>query len=101
MRICTKCGDPKELSEFHYFKTRNYLNVKCKRCVTNQQTERNQQKKIDDGYKIVKNKPNVYNSESERKQTFELMERMGWEFNNENNVWFKDGFKTKDGKWIK
>jgi hypothetical protein len=48
----------------------------------------------------VPNKPGNFHDEYQRHYTHEILLAMGWKLNEENNKWWKDGIKTKDGLFI-
>jgi len=48
-------------------------------------------------YERAMDKPNTYTSDEQKEDTFNILKAMGWEFNEENGIWWKDGFKSKEG----
>ncbi len=42
---------------------------------------------------------NEYNCIKDKNDTESFLIKNGWEYNNENGVWFKQGIKDKNGKW--
>lgn len=44
--------------------------------------------------------PNRYYDEKQRLEVFGVMERLGYLFNSENGIWYKEGWKTKDGVFL-
>ncbi len=53
------------------------------------------------GSERVKPFPNEYTDEYQRKHVHKVLEAIGWKFNTENNIWYDDKIKTKDGVFIK
>lgn len=45
-------------------------------------------------------KPNKYLDEFQKAQTFLVLERLGWVFNEDTGIWSKDGVKDKFGTWL-
>ncbi len=107
MKICTKCNQSKEESEYstywHSTFQKHYTRGYCKDCVANQKKEYRDHKKAmknidfdsvgDDYLKF----PNQYINENQRLATFHIMEMLGWTFNKKNNIWFKEPHKLRDG----
>jgi len=89
-RVCQTCELEKPVSEF-YIKYR----TKCKRCVL----DHNKKRELEEGSGtrwMVHSLPNKFFCEEQRIELFNLMERLGWIFSTEKQVWFKPGFKDKD-----
>lgn len=94
-KICNKCRIDKPVEDY-YGKFGH-----CRSCDLEMERTRNLQRKIDNGGSLkVGVKPNVYFDKYQKENTFSLLERMGWEFNEENNIWWKDGIKDKNGVFI-
>lgn len=94
---CYCCKETKPLSEFFGIKVKWAL---CKQC--NKQKER--EKRIREfgencGHQKVLMYPNRYTDEFQRKCTFDLMQILGYQFNEEKGIWFKEPWKTKDGQF--
>jgi len=51
------------------------------------------------GSERVITKPNKYTDEYQREQTFWIMKLMGWTFDEETGVWWKEGIKDKNKQW--
>lgn len=95
-KICRLCcaEKPSEL----FYKTQGH----CKECESARERKRKLDIKIENGGSLkVGTYPNSYFDEYQKENTFNLMERMGWTFNEENNIWWKDGIKDKNGVFIK
>jgi len=56
----------------------------------------NQRQKI---YCEKRNTPNTYINTKEKNEVFEVLLAIGWKFNEENNIWWKDGIKDSNGKF--
>jgi hypothetical protein len=93
LRICKDCGVEKPITEFHHNRqnNRNYLFKNCKPCYAIAQNKGHQEKNpYGLRYRI---KPNEYTNEYQKEQTFELMNAMGWIFDEPTGVWNKLGLK--------
>lgn len=107
MKICTKCNQSKEESEFstywHSSHQKYYTRGYCKDCVANQKKEYRGHKKamknidFDSVGEDYLKYPNQYINENQRLATFHIMEMLGWTFNKKNNIWFKEPHKLRDG----
>ena len=104
-RTCTECNETKQVRDFPNYKSLGPNDKRhniCKKCTSKLEKQRN-------GYKYNKrelngepvlDKPNTYRTEQQRIDGFELMEALGFTFNEENGIWFKEGLKTPDGKFV-
>jgi hypothetical protein len=48
----------------------------------------------------IKNNPNEYYNETQRKEVEFILKTIGWKFNEKNGIWFDDKIKNKDGEWL-
>lgn len=96
---CTRCESWKHIDGFStYTKVTNY--ARCKECRTEIEKEEAREKIIKNGGSLrVKVFPNEYTDEYQRKNTFELMRELGYLYNEENGIWYKEPWKTKDGEF--
>jgi hypothetical protein len=101
-KVCKFCEELKPLEEFGVY-TRNTKQFKprCKDCERILESKKYRQK-IEDrgGSERVPPKPNRYNCRIQKEQTFEFLTLLGWKFNEDKGIWFKDGIKTEDGLFI-
>jgi serine protease inhibitor len=44
--------------------------------------------------------PNQYTNEIQKKAVFDIMLSIGWHFNEEKQIWYKEGIKTPEGVFI-
>jgi len=73
----------------------------CISCIRKNQNERNYNKVMSEGgTERVSLKPNTYFDEYQKAQTFMVLERLGWVFNEDTGIWSKEGVKTKDNVWL-
>ena len=100
-RICRKCGEQKDKSTGFYSKGGTI----CKDCTKEREriTRHNHDRERNEMYggsERVKPFPNEYTDEWQRKHVFTVLQAIGWKFNEENNIWYDDKIKTKDGVFI-
>jgi hypothetical protein len=100
-KFCTRCNLTKPIDDFYSSKNK-YRTGWCKSCISIYDKEKYQKYKDENcgGIKISKF-PNTYINDSQKECTFYLMESMGFTFNEEKEIWWKPGFRTEDGIFIK
>lgn len=102
-RVCLQCGEKKEGKLFPKYKCipihYKQSNI-CLRCTSELSRIKHGNKRKEKG-EVVPVKPNTYNSQEQKELAFELMTSLGFTFNEENGKWFKEGFKTPDGKFVR
>lgn len=95
---CYNCKDIKLKTDFYNSAYGNPVRL-CKACHTAYYKKKklieNENKGGTDTYK---SNPNEWVNETQREQTFMVMEVCGWTYN-DNGVWSKPGIKTKDNVW--
>jgi hypothetical protein len=98
-KICIECHEVKTINDY-------YVNrLVCRRCCLEKErkyrTEKTYQSLQKNGGSLrVPNKPGNFHDEYQKYYTHEILLSMGWKLNEENNKWWKDGIKTKDGLFI-
>jgi hypothetical protein len=99
---CAKCKELLPITEYYAARAGRYtgkLVANCKICHNEKRSIENKQKMEDNGGSLlVPRYPNTYLDNLQKVNTFELMEAMGWTFN-ENGVWSKEGVKDKNKVW--
>lgn len=98
-QICRDCGVWKPLSQYHLIKNDKweYHYKNCKVCYNYKQNKgKEEQNPFGFRYRI---NPNEYINDYQRRTTFELMESMGWVFDEPTGTWNKQGIK-ENGKFI-
>ena len=99
---CLKCKELKPVTEYYSARAGRYAGTPTSRCKIchNEKNKRLYKEKIEDngGGLVVPRYPNTYGDELQKQNTFQIMEAMGWIFN-DNGVWSKEGIKNKDKKW--
>jgi hypothetical protein len=97
-RKCNTCSTWKPTEEYYQFRSKIWN--KCSECEREKDRKDALQKLIDNGgSNRVKHNPNEYSDEYQRKNTFEFMQLLGYLYNEENGIWYKEPWKTKDGKF--
>jgi hypothetical protein len=99
-KICKKCNEIKPITEFYISKSK-YRAGYCKVCISLYDKEKYEKYKEDNcgGVRILKY-PNCFTNDTQKECTFQLMESMGFKFNEEKQIWWKPGFRTEDGIFI-
>jgi hypothetical protein len=100
---CNKCNTWKNLDEGFYKKrsTDYVLYNSCKDCHNKCNRDKTLVRlKEKGGSERVPPKPNTYADPYQKEFVFDFMKVMGWSFNTENGVWYKEGIKDKDNNWV-
>jgi len=105
-KLCKECKKWKNTKTEWYSNKAGHTHTFCKFCTSIKERVKNaENRKIyleeNCGGNDVRVKPGVYIDEYQEDCVCNLMEAMGWTLNAKNNIWFKEGFKTKDGTRIK
>lgn len=98
---CYRCHEWKVIKTDYYLrKDGKPLNSRCKVCQRDlDRIEADQLRKENGGNLKVNQRPNHYLDSYQRENTFLLMELMGYTFDEETGIWFKEGWKhIVDGK---
>ena len=99
--VCRDCYVWKPLTEFHQNRQHNrvYYYKNCKPCYS---SKMNKAKNYKDPFgSIYRQKPGEYENDYQKEKVFELMIALGWEFNNDKQIWWKKGIKNEDGIFLK
>lgn len=98
---CTKCLIYKHKeNDFYLNANRRSRFSMCKRCCQ-QDRKKYPSKRAGDPAERYYPQPNRYYNEEQRLEVFGVMERLGYLFNSEKGIWYKEGWKTKDGVFLK
>lgn len=106
-KYCKGCNTYKIIEgNFYTWGKLNRPQTLCKVCHNKKSRQRTKEyfehKRINNGgSERVKNRPNVYMDEYQKEQTFWIMNLMGWTFDEETGVWWKEGIKDKFKQWDK
>ena len=99
---CSVCNELKLPDQ--YYANRSL----CKECVKSIEREKDRverekrdQQRIEDGFsnKRVPNKPGDFADELQRTSTHELLTLIGWSYNPDNNLFYKEPLKSATGLW--
>jgi hypothetical protein len=73
----------------------------CSSCIRKNQNQKYYDKVMSEGgSERVCQKPNTYADEYQKAQTFMVLQRLGWVFNEDTGIWSKEGVKDKFGTWL-
>ena len=93
-KVCGDCNEELHLDSFH--KSKYGVPYRC--CIMCYAAKFTRKVEESGGSTRVKNRCDDYTDSMQRKQTFWLMELLGWTYT--NGVWWKEGFKDANKKWI-
>jgi len=101
-RVCMTCNEVKHFDEFgKYTKYPDKPRSRCRACDKIIENQRYREKiDMKGGNDRCPPKPNRYADDWQREQTFEFLQLLGWKFNQNKGIWYKDGIKTEDGVFI-
>jgi len=96
---CSTCSEWKLLSAFYQKHGKPYLN-RCKECEKNLERKKRKEHIMNNcGGDLVLMRPNKYTDKYQMACTFELMEALGYTFDEPTGIWIKPGVKELvDGK---
>ena len=96
---CNTCKDWKLIKEFYTTNNEIYSN-RCRVCTKElEHNKRREHLEQSCGSEKIKQKPNQYMDEYQKKCTFWMMELMGYTFDEVTGIWIKPNWKeVKDGK---
>lgn len=98
-KYCTHCKKDIPITSF-YEGHLKYPGSPCSSCIRKQNEQKRYEKIMENGgSERVSQKPNTYVDEFQKAQTFMVLERLGWIYN-DNGVWSKEGVKTADNVWL-
>lgn len=98
---CKECQEWKLIEVDYYRHSKKFPNARCKECERKIETEKYYQEIEDNGgHDRCPVKVGVYCDEIQESQTKEFLTLLGWK-QNSSGTWWKEGFKTEEGIWIK
>lgn len=94
-KTCPKCEEYQPYDQYYYFPNRNIYSSWCKECEKKKAHENYQHKKFQykTEYWRILNKPGYFKTPEEEFETHQLLNRMGWKFNDIYKCWLKKGVK--------
>jgi hypothetical protein len=85
----------------YYDSGKNVKGRYCSSCIRKNQNDKNYKKIMSEGgSERIPVKPNKYVDEYQKAQTFLVLERLGYTFNEDTGIWSKEGVKDKFGNWL-
>lgn len=98
-KFCNYCQTEKDIDDF--FSINGRIRPYCSPCSKIYNKKKHQQEVIKNGGSPrVPHKPNKYIDKTQKEQTFQFMKLCGWQFNEENGIWWKENIKTKEGEFL-
>ena len=99
-KFCTTCKKDIPLTGYYD----NYIEPASRPCIScvRKYHEQKKYEKImsEGGSERVCQQPNTYTDEFQKAQTFLVLERLGYVFNEDTGIWSKEGVKDKFGTWL-
>jgi len=98
---CKRCDSYLEPEDFYPSKLKN-KHINCKKCC--QEIERESYVYAKDnpcGSSRVPSKPNQFSDDAQKECTHNFLKLMGWKYNENKGIWWKEGFKDEDGNFTK
>ena len=95
-KTCTKCKELKHIDEYYFHqRSKGIRFAECIECQKEKdRLDHEQYLENNGGHDRILTKPNQYMDEIQRNQTFQVMELLGYTFDEELGTWFKEGVKT-------
>jgi hypothetical protein len=98
---CKNCEEWKLIETDYYKYSNKYSNARCKECERIKESEK-YYKEIEDngGHDRCPVQVGDYADIYQQEQTEGFLTLLGWK-KNEKGIWWKEGFKTEEGIWVK
>jgi hypothetical protein len=97
---CKRCKSYLDQQDFYPSKLKN-KHINCKKCCQEVDKENYVYAKENPcGSSRVPTKPNKFSDEAQKECTHNFLKLMGWKYNEINGIWWKEGFKDEDGKFM-
>ena len=102
---CKTCQEYKELDKFYKQSRTKKVFLDCKSCMNKADYQKYKLKRekqlVENGGSLSHyEQPNKWIDEYQREATHNILKALGWSFNENNAIWWKDGIKTEDGVFI-
>lgn len=95
---CSDCNEYKPVTDYYLSHTGNPVR-KCKTCYKKYHSDKVKDKFRENGGKDhYYSDPDRYTTQEQKDQVFMVMEVLGWNYI--DGVWWKEGVKTPDKKWL-
>lgn len=97
---CNTCAEWKTISNYYQTSEGKIYSNRCRPCTKKFDDEKRDRKLINNcGGEKVPPKPNVYTDKYQKQCTYEMMEILGYTFDEPTGIWVKAGYKEiRDGK---
>jgi len=100
-KCCKECKEWKLIDEDFYRHSKKFPNARCKECEREIEKQKYYQEIEDNGgHDMCPVKVGVYADRFQQEQTESFLTLLGWK-KSDDGVWWKEGFKTQDGMWLK
>lgn len=99
---CNTCNEWKLIDDYYQTSGGKIYSNRCRPCTKKFDADKREEKLINNcGGEKVPPKPNVYTDKYQKQCTFEMLEILGYTFDEPTGIWVKAGYKEiKDGKII-
>lgn len=103
---CRTCQEYVHVDNYYHHKSRaktSYLD--CKTCIHKVENQKykiiRENRRIENGGSSKHfQKPNKWVDDLQRESTFNILKAIGWNFNEDKGIWWKEGIKNQDGIFI-
>lgn len=105
-RKCRTCQEYLHLDKYYHHNSKAKTPYKdCKSCISKEETRKARESRAqflieNGGSDRHYEKPGLWMDDFQRDATYNILKAIGWNLNEENKIWWKDGVKTKDGDFI-
>ena len=100
-KLCVGCDEWKVMDIDFYRYSKKSCNKKCKKCENKERSDRYHQELEDKGgHDMCPQRPGIYSDHYQQEQTEGFLTALGWT-KSEEGIWWKEGFKTAGGIWLK
>jgi hypothetical protein len=97
---CIKCNEYRTRDYYYKLGTDSRFNT-CKVCIKKKDDAEREQELIENGGSLkIPQKPNTYRDKYQKQLVFEFLPMLGWQFNEESGIWWKEGVKTQMGTFV-
>ena len=103
---CRTCKIWKNIETGYYSQKTGHIFSACRECsrkIDSQKSRERREEHLKEncGANDVRSLPGLYIDKYQEACVCELMNAMGWKYNDNKNLWYKEGYKTEDGDWVK
>jgi len=100
-RYCKYCDETKPITEWYIHKN-GAPYYKCRSCTRHDERKR-RNKNIEDscGSMFVPLNAGVFADEQQKECVHSILNSLGFRYNEDNKIWWKDGYRKEDGTFVK